>query len=61
ADILRSAMIRAVEAEPLARLDYFSVADPDTLEELLVVDGQALLSGAVFFGNVRLIDNILLA
>lgn len=58
ADVLRDAMTRKVEAEPLARLDYISVADPDTLEELAIVDGKALLSGAVFFGDVRLIDNI---
>jgi len=60
ADVLRETMTRTIRMEPLARLDYISVADPDTLEELAVVDGRALLSGAVFFGDVRLIDNILL-
>jgi pantoate--beta-alanine ligase len=60
AEVLRKSMSRMVESEPLARLDYISVADPDTLEELSIVGGQALLSGAVFFGDVRLIDNILL-
>jgi pantoate--beta-alanine ligase len=60
AEVLRKSMSRMVESEPLARLDYISVADPDTLEELSIVGGRALLSGAVFFGDVRLIDNILL-
>jgi len=45
--------------EPLARLDYFSVSDPDTLIELDMVEEKALLSTAVFFGNTRLIDNMI--
>jgi pantoate--beta-alanine ligase len=44
--------------EPLAAPDYVSVADPQTLEELDEVAGPALLSLAVRFGSVRLIDNI---
>jgi pantoate--beta-alanine ligase len=59
-DILRMVMAEPITAEPLARLDYVSVSDPDTLEELDIVSDKALLSGAVFFGDVRLIDNILL-
>jgi pantothenate synthetase len=34
-----------------------SVADPDTLEELGLVAGRALLSLAVSIEGVRLIDN----
>ncbi|MFO7682173.1 MAG: pantoate--beta-alanine ligase [Chloroflexota bacterium] len=48
-----------ITAEPLARLDYFSVAHPDTLIELDVVEEKAVLSTAVFFGKTRLIDNML--
>jgi pantothenate synthetase len=43
----------------MARLDYVSVAHPDTLRELEVVHDRALLSLAVFFDDVRLIDNML--
>jgi pantoate--beta-alanine ligase len=57
-DALRSAMRDLIRNEPLARLDYVSVADPETLEELAVVRNRALLSGAVYFGDIRLIDNI---
>jgi pantothenate synthetase len=42
----------------LARLDYASVADPETLEELDFVARRALLSLAVFFDDVRLIDSL---
>jgi pantoate--beta-alanine ligase len=50
--------MRAVlAAEPLADVEYVSVADDATLEELDAVDAPALLSLAVRFGDVRLIDN----
>lgn len=57
---LRQVMRDVVEAEPLATLDYVSVADPDTLEELETVDRSALMSLAVRIGRTRLIDNLLL-
>ena len=59
ADVLRAIMVNTIKDEPLARLDYASLADPDTLDELAWVDRQALLSLAVLFGEVRLIDNML--
>jgi pantoate--beta-alanine ligase len=49
-----------VATEPLARLQYVSCADYDTLEELETVDGKALLSMAAFVGKTRLIDNFVL-
>jgi pantoate--beta-alanine ligase len=56
-DALRAVMRGILAAEPLANLDYVSVADASTLEELDRVDGPALLSLAVRFGTTRLIDN----
>ncbi|HEX7541389.1 MAG TPA: pantoate--beta-alanine ligase [Anaerolineales bacterium] len=50
----------AVAAEPLARLQYVSCADYDTLEELETVRGKALISMAVFVGKTRLIDNFVI-
>ena len=55
---LRDAMRSMIAAEPLARPDYISVAAADSLEELDEVDRPALLSLAVRFGDVRLIDNV---
>ena len=50
-----------IEQEPLARIDYVSINDATTLEKLDKVDDQpALLSVAVFIGNTRLIDNVVL-
>ncbi len=57
---LRAAMREVIEAEPLARIDYVSVADPETLAELGRAEGPALASLAVRIGSTRLIDNLLL-
>ena len=43
--------------EPLAEVDYVSVADTLTLAELEWVDDGALLSLGVRFGPTRLIEN----
>lgn len=56
---LRQAMQGMIEAEPLARLDYISVAHPLTLQELAEVEEMAVLSTAVFMGQTRLIDNMI--
>ncbi len=58
-DELRTAMHKVICSEPLAREDYVSVADPDTLAELSEVRDGALLSLAVRIGNTRLIDNLI--
>ncbi len=60
AERLRAVMRQVLESEPLARVQYVSCADFDTLQELDEVRGKALLSMAVFIGNTRLIDNIVL-
>jgi pantoate--beta-alanine ligase len=50
-----------VAGEPLARLDYVSVTDADTLEPLEKLDDRSVLIAlAVHFGKTRLIDNIVL-
>jgi pantoate--beta-alanine ligase len=60
-DRLRAAMRETLAEEPLARPDYVSVADGTTLAELDRVEGPALLSLAVRFGDTRLIDNEVLS
>ncbi len=57
---IRSQMVALIKKEPLARIDYVSIADPATLEELTAIKGQALVSMAVYFGKTRLIDNMTL-
>ncbi len=57
---LRALVEFTIAAEPLARLQYVSCADFDSLEELEQIRGRALLSLAVFVGDTRLIDNFIL-
>jgi len=52
---------RAVVAEePAVRLDYFSIVDPDTLEDRPDVGSGALIAVAAWVGLARLIDNLLI-
>ena len=57
---LVAAMAREIGATPQARLDYAAVVDDDTFEELRTVDPPARAVVAARFGDVRLIDNLLL-
>ncbi len=60
AEALRRIVRETVEVEPLARLQYVSCAEAETLEEVDTIRGKALLSMAVYFGKTRLIDNLVL-
>jgi pantoate--beta-alanine ligase len=57
AEALREALRATLAGEALAKPEYVSVADEETLAELDTVEGPALLSLAVRFGTTRLIDN----
>ena len=58
AEALRNIMSEVLSTEPLARPQYVSVADPDTLSESTGTVECALLSMAVYVGKTRLIDNM---
>jgi pantoate--beta-alanine ligase len=53
-------MAKLIHREPLATVDYVSVASAETLEELEKVQPLALVSLAVKIGRTRLIDNVVL-
>jgi len=60
AEDIRRQMTSLIQKEPLAQIDYVSIADANTLEELEAIDCPALASLAVRIGKTRLIDNALL-
>ena len=60
AEAIRAVVREVVAGEPLAALEYVSLADDTTLAELDRVDGPALLSIAARLGTTRLIDNVAL-
>jgi pantoate--beta-alanine ligase len=60
AETIRTSMEKLIQAEPLAKIDYVSIADVVTLQELEQIRSRALVSLAVRIGKTRLIDNLLL-
>ena len=50
---------REIETMPLARIDYLEVLDAETLAAPGSGTRELLIACAVYFGNTRLIDNIL--
>jgi pantoate--beta-alanine ligase len=60
AERIRQQIIALIQKQPLADIDYVSVADNETLDELDTVSPPALVSLAVRFGKTRLIDNVVL-
>ena len=61
AEAIRQLMLETLAQEPLAQIDYVSIADPRSLQELTTIDQQgALVSLAVRIGKTRLIDNLVM-
>ena len=55
---IRDLITKIISSEPLAKIDYISIADNKTLIELEdEISGDILVSVAIFFGQTRLIDN----
>lgn len=59
ADILRGEMSEVLRQMPDTRIEYVSLSDAQTLEELSQVRGRVLVAVAVRMKSARLIDNIL--
>ncbi|MDZ7781014.1 MAG: pantoate--beta-alanine ligase [Gemmatimonadota bacterium] len=60
ADKLRDAVRFEMSVQPSVEVEYVSLADPETLEELSRATSEALLSVAARVGRTRLIDNMTL-
>ncbi len=57
---LRAEVLRILEGEPLARIDYAEFRDGDSLEEVDRADERTVLALAVRIGSTRLIDNTMI-
>jgi pantoate--beta-alanine ligase len=60
ANKIRRQMTSLIQKQPRAQIDYVSIADSNTLEELKHINCPALASLAVRIGKARLIDNVVL-
>ncbi len=58
---VREQMLRLIESEPLAKVDYAEIINPQTLDPVDKIEKDVLVAVAVFIGRTRLIDNTILA
>ena len=56
---ITDAMTALIEAEPLAKIDYVSAVDANTLAPVDSLSGPVLVALAVYIGKTRLIDNFI--
>jgi pantoate--beta-alanine ligase len=60
AAVIREQMLRTIAGEPLAKIDYVEIVDPQTFEPVDRIENEVLVATAVFIGSTRLIDNTIL-
>jgi pantoate--beta-alanine ligase len=60
-DKIISSMERIITSAKDARIDYISIVDDETLEEIEEINRPVLVALGVFFGVTRLIDNTVLS
>jgi pantoate--beta-alanine ligase len=58
--VLMAAVTKHLAGEPRADTEYVEIVDAGSLEPLDTIDAPAVILTAVWFGDVRLIDNRLL-
>ncbi|WP_311474755.1 pantoate--beta-alanine ligase [uncultured Veillonella sp.] len=57
ADSIINTMTEIINTEPLAKIDYVSVVDANTMEPVHEITSPVLVAIAVYIGSTRLIDN----
>lgn len=59
-EALKKVVTDVIASAPLAKIDYVELVDGDTMASIDRITGKAMLAVAVYFGNTRLIDNLIL-
>ena len=57
ADSIINTMTEIINTEPLAKIDYVSVVDANTMQPVHKITSPVLVAMAVYIGSTRLIDN----
>ena len=57
-DVVRAAAA-VIPADPLLKLEYLEIVDPDTMQPVDRITGPVRVAGALWVGSTRLIDNVL--
>lgn len=55
---VREAIVKNLETEPLAKVDYVEIIDQENLEPVHIMNVPCLIAIAVYIGKTRLIDNL---
>src|SRR5581483_5572916 len=58
AAVVKNAAMAVLNKEPLIRIEYLEVVDPDELQPVQRIDGPVRIAAAIRIGNTRLIDNV---
>jgi pantoate--beta-alanine ligase len=59
ANALRDEALQTIAQHPEARVEYFDMTDPDTLQLVKNIEGPVLIAAAMWLGSTRLIDNVI--
>jgi pantoate--beta-alanine ligase len=57
-DVVRAA-VAVIPSDPLIRLEYLEIVDPDTMQPVDRIAAPVRVAGALWVGSTRLIDNVL--
>ncbi len=60
AELIKEKMERRIANEPLAEIDYVEIVAQDDLTTIKKIKGKILIAVAVYIGETRLIDNLML-
>lgn len=56
---VKEAIVKKIETEPLAKIDYVEVVDAENIVPVEKIDNNTLIAMAVYIGKTRLIDNMM--
>ena len=56
---MKRSAVAAIPANPLLRLEYLEIVDPDDMQPVKRITGPVRVAGALWVGSTRLIDNVL--
>lgn len=57
---VQNEIVKIIEQEPLAKIDYVEIVDLNTLENIPEINPPILCAMAVYIGKTRLIDNFII-
>jgi len=58
---VKQVALEELAQEPRARLEYLEIVEPESMQPVSRIEGPVRIAAAVWFGDVRLIDNLLCA